>query len=121
MRAWRCLAVLLVFAGCASGSQSSTPAPPPPTITPAAPSPASVGSPASSPAPAPAPSPSAATASSASDWLTYQHDSARSGLIQGNYGASSTRQLWESDTLDGQIYAQPLVQGDRVIVATQNN
>jgi outer membrane protein assembly factor BamB len=57
----------------------------------------------------------------ADDWLTYQHDAQRSGRASGSYGVANTQQLWETRPLDGLVYAQPLVQGDRVFVATQND
>ena len=84
-------------------------------------SPASAaGSPAASPGTSPSVSPAPAQAGSA-DWVTYQHDTVRSGIAAGAYDAPNARQLWETDPLDGQVYAQPLVIGQRVYVATENN
>lgn len=55
------------------------------------------------------------------DWLTYQHDAARSGLTVGSYKAAQIKQLWESAQLDGLVYAQVLVHADRALAVTQNN
>lgn len=55
-------------------------------------------------------------------WLTYQHDAQRSGVADGTFpDPGSVGVLWESAQLDGQVYAQPLVAGGRVFIATQNN
>jgi outer membrane protein assembly factor BamB len=56
------------------------------------------------------------------DWSTYYHRNDRSGFsLDGPVSPSSVRQQWRSAVLDGQVYAQPLVVGDRVIVATEND
>ena len=58
----------------------------------------------------------------AGDWPTYNRDAARSGVSpdQGTLGA--VQPAWTSVELDGRlIYAQPLVVGDRVVVATEGN
>jgi hypothetical protein len=56
------------------------------------------------------------------DWGTYYHRSDRSGTsADGPVSAGSVRQQWRSAVLDGQVYAQPLVVGDRVIVATEDD
>jgi outer membrane protein assembly factor BamB len=80
----------------------------------------STSAPASSPAPAAAPSPAAAPAAT-SDWPTYQRDLSRSGLVASAIDPNAVQQLWETDQLDGQVYAQPLVVGGRVYVVTENN
>src|SRR5690348_2173177 len=54
-------------------------------------------------------------------WPTYRHDPQRSGFAPGPYDPASIKQVWESDPLDGQVYAQPIVVGGRVFVATENN
>jgi membrane-associated phospholipid phosphatase/outer membrane protein assembly factor BamB len=83
------------------------------TPTPAPPAQGSV------PSPAPAASPAASI--DQADWTTYQHDLARTGQVAGAFDAANTRMLWESDKLDGQVYAQVLVAGNRAITVTQNN
>jgi outer membrane protein assembly factor BamB len=62
------------------------------------------------------------------DWPTYHHDMARSGVASDDGvppGAGSVGQVkkdWTSPELDGEyIYAQPLVVGGRVLVATEGN
>jgi outer membrane protein assembly factor BamB len=55
-------------------------------------------------------------------WATYYGDTARTGLASdGPASAGNARRQWTSTTLDGDVYAQPLVVGDRVIVATEHN
>ncbi len=63
-----------------------------------------------------------AAASSAVGWTTYDHDAARSGFApDGPASPATAHQLWTSSLLDGDVYAQPLVLGDRVVVATEND
>ena len=100
----------------------ATPAPVAATAPAAAPPQPAAVSPVASPSASAAASASASPAAPASpDWLTYQHDAARSGRTTGAYNPASTTLLWESDPLDGQIYAQVLVAGARVFVATEND
>jgi len=54
------------------------------------------------------------------DWLTYHADNARTGYeAASNFTSVSTG--WTSPTLDGSVYAEPLVDGGAVLVATENN
>ena len=53
-------------------------------------------------------------------WTTYQHDASRSGAAPDRIGAD-LRRVWTSPTLDGAVYAQPLLIGDAVIVATERD
>ena len=53
------------------------------------------------------------------DWPTYHHDSARSGVSSDQAALGAITQAWTSPKLDGAIYAQPLVVGDRAFVATE--
>lgn len=55
-----------------------------------------------------------------SDWTMYHYDAARSGLVVGAPDPSSLASLWKQP-LDGAVYAEPLVIGGQVIVATENN
>ena len=70
---------------------------------------------------APSSPPTSGTApSSARQWLTYHRDIARSGNAPSEPSVSTVGQLWRAQ-LDGQVYAEPLVDGDRVIAATEND
>jgi hypothetical protein len=61
-------------------------------------------------------------AAAAAPWPTYYGDAARTGLTaDGPKQAASVRQQWASPPLDGDIYAQPLIAGGHVILATENN
>jgi outer membrane protein assembly factor BamB len=64
------------------------------------------------------PSTSAAPAAGNGDWTTYHRDNARSGYLAGLADPSRLTQAW-SARLDGAVYGQPLVVGDRVLVATE--
>ena len=69
-------------------------------------------------------SPSSTTSTSPGadgDWSAYHHDAARSGMSSDQQPLGSVAQAWTSDALDGYIYAEPLVVGDTVIVATEGN
>lgn len=57
-------------------------------------------------------------------WLTYDHDSERSGVDPTSPppgAASAIREAWTSPTLDAAVYAQPLVTPNAVVVATEND
>jgi hypothetical protein len=54
-------------------------------------------------------------------WTTYAFDNSRDGLDSGDPASSAVSSLWNSATLDGSIYAQPLVYGSEVIVVTEND
>ena len=68
--------------------------------------------------PATAPSATATGApgglSPADDWLTFHHDSGRSGAAGDAAPLGAVKKAWRSPELDGKIYAQPLVAGDHV-------
>jgi outer membrane protein assembly factor BamB len=150
MRAPVCLALLLALCDACSGpssdaaapatsaplaAQSPTAANPLPAAGAASPgaspsaraagsasaSPSASAGPAASPVPGGTGSGGGAGGGGQTDWLTYQHDLARSGQTAGAYRPAGTAMLWESDPLDGQIYAQVLVAGDRAFVATEND
>ena len=55
------------------------------------------------------------------DWPTYHRDNSRSGFDPGVFPNGPLNRLWTSDRLDGDIYAEPLVIGGRVLVATEQN
>jgi outer membrane protein assembly factor BamB len=54
-------------------------------------------------------------------WTTFHLDNARSGNDTLEPGYNSAIPAWESPALDGKIYAEPLVLGSTVYVATMNN
>lgn len=54
-------------------------------------------------------------------WPTYHLDPGRSGNDAGEPSFGSLGSLWDTGALDGAIYAEPLVDGNNVIVATENN
>jgi outer membrane protein assembly factor BamB len=54
------------------------------------------------------------------DWTTYHGDNARTGYQQV-VNFTSVKSDWNSTTLDGAIFAEPLVYGGDVFVATENN
>lgn len=60
------------------------------------------------------------TAQGAGEWLTYHHDVMRSGKATGQPPVSALGQVWRT-ALDGQLYAEPLVDGGRVIAATEHD
>src|SRR5436190_13288683 len=101
--------LLIVVAGCAD-----TPSSQPVTITPLALSPG-----ATSPVPGKT---STATASpvSSSDWTTYHYNNARTGYVANTLDPSQLTRAWGVQ-LDGAVYAEPLVVGQRVIVATEGD
>jgi outer membrane protein assembly factor BamB len=103
-------ALLGMLVGCGGTSQAS------PTLQPTAPPTAAP------PAAVPRPTRTTLQAQQPPDgWLTYQHDAQRSGRAAGSYDPATLHQLWETPPLDGLVYAQPLVQGGRVYVPTQND
>ena len=54
------------------------------------------------------------------DWPTYHHDNARTGVADQLAPLGTLRAAWQTK-LDGAVYGQPLVIGDRVIAATEHN
>jgi outer membrane protein assembly factor BamB len=63
--------------------------------------------------------PPAATAPAA--WTTYHADGARSGVDTTSPPLGTPRVLWRSPALDGDVYAEPLLAGGHVIVATEGD
>jgi outer membrane protein assembly factor BamB len=64
---------------------------------------------------------STTSSASAADWSTFHHDSARSGVASDQLPMGRVRKAWVSARLDGAPYAQPLVAGNHVFVATEAN
>src|SRR5204863_358376 len=73
--------------------------------------------PAAKSAPASSPLPSTTTGD---DWPTYHHDNGRSGAGAAQPAATTLTGAWQA-RLDGAVYGQPLVVGDRVLAATEND
>ena len=97
----------LLVAGCTSGGSGSGSA---------------TSAPASSRAPTSA-SPSVAptsTASTAEDWTTYHRTNDRAGYVAGLAAVTGLGPAWTAK-LDAEVYAQPLVVGDLVVAATEND
>ena len=103
-------AVALVAASCGSDHKSTSAAP----QSSASPTPTSASG-ASSPAA------SSSTAPAGADWTTWGHDTSRSGVTSDGPAAAGLHQAWTSGEVDGDVYAQPLVVGGSVIVATESN
>jgi polyvinyl alcohol dehydrogenase (cytochrome) len=62
-----------------------------------------------------------AAAAAVPAWTTYRHDEARSGIDPDSTSPVTPAQAWQTPALDGQVYAQPLVYGSYVYVATEND
>jgi len=56
-----------------------------------------------------------------SSWTTYHHDNARSGYDPNQPVAGGATTGWVSPTLDGQVYAEPLIYNSVVYAATLND
>ncbi len=59
--------------------------------------------------------------SSSDNWPTYHRDLSRSGFYPGVSLGASLHRLWTSEILDGDIYAEPLVLGGKVLAATEHD
>jgi len=99
-------ACTLLLVGCRSGEKRAGPTPAP------APSGSVSGS--------GVPTPSAAPSTADTDWTTYHHDNSRAGVAPALAPVGPLSRAWRAD-LDGPVYGQPLVVGDRVFAATENN
>jgi outer membrane protein assembly factor BamB len=54
-------------------------------------------------------------------WTVYHDDPAGSGVANGVGSVDTTARVWTSPTLHGQLFGEPLVFGDRVYVATEDD
>jgi len=59
-------------------------------------------------------------ASNSSNWTTYHLDNARTGYVASEHDPQQLARAW-SVQLDGAVYGEPLVVGDRVLVATEGD
>lgn len=64
--------------------------------------------------------PGSASTVGASDWITFQHDNARTGVAQGIARPGTLSVAWRAG-LDGAVYGQPLLLGGTLIAATEND
>jgi hypothetical protein len=110
-------ALLVAAIGCTSSATTTSPAPvSPTTVSPTTVSPTTV-----SPSAASSASASSASASSAAaDWPAYDRTAERSGVSVSSPALVAVRHSWTA-SVDGAVYAQPLVVGSEVIVATEND
>ncbi len=111
------LIIVWLAASCANPSTTPTSAGgSSPTLT------SVTSNPASTPSPTPvSPSPPTSSQTSSDDWPTYHRDSFRTGFVAGASLGSTAHRLWTSDRLDGDVYAEPLVIGGKVLAATEQN
>src|SRR5437660_4625726 len=100
--------LLLILSACSGGATGSTPQTTP-TIT----------SLALTPPAQPTGTPNGASTRS-TDWTTYHRDNKRTGYIASTPDARSLTRTWRRQ-LDGAVYAEPLVVGKHVIVATEGD
>ncbi len=111
------IGALVMLGACgSSGSAASGTSAVPATTSSGAISTASASTAADAP-----PGPAGAVASATDDWLTYHRDAGRTGLDPVGPALGHPHPVWRSPALDGQVYAEPLVAGNRVIVATEND
>src|SRR5215471_7030493 len=55
------------------------------------------------------------------DWPTFHHSGDRAGVAAAGSSFSDVQPTWTTPGLDGNVYAEPLYVGGRVLVATENN
>ena len=101
----------VVLAACTSAPVPAPTGSSPVALSPAAPSPASPSAPTmASPSPFEQPA-----------WTTYHADERRSGVDPSVSRLGDVGRVWTSTQLDGAVYAEPLVFGDSVFVATEGD
>src|SRR3954454_11389908 len=61
----------------------------------------------------------AAAIPAGADWPTYHRDGARTGVDPNEPALTPVRAAWTSPQLDGAVYAEPVVVGTTVFVATE--
>ncbi|MFI5035614.1 MAG: PQQ-binding-like beta-propeller repeat protein [Acidimicrobiales bacterium] len=60
-------------------------------------------------------------AATAGGWTVYHGDVAGSGATAAFRAVNTSRRAWTSPPLDGQLYGQPLVYGNEILVATEHD
>ena len=65
--------------------------------------------------------PAPAFAGSGSDWPVYHGNFIGSGVASGSTTFHGAKQAWTSRALHGQIFGEPLVEGNEVVVATETD
>jgi outer membrane protein assembly factor BamB len=105
------LGALLVLAGCGTGST--------PVNTLVAPT-AAINTLSATNPPASRTATPTRSAGTGDDWTTYHRDNARTGYIPDMLDPQQLAVAWNTQ-LDGAVYAEPLVVGGHIIVATENN
>ena len=105
---WVGMSLLMIFltscSGLSSSNDNASPTITPPVLT-------------STPQPKATPD---TPVTSSTDWTTYHSNNLRTGYIPGTPDPQSLSKIW-STQLDGSVYAEPLVVGNRVIVATEGD
>jgi outer membrane protein assembly factor BamB len=110
------LCVVGLVAACSSNKKNSQTAPTSdsPTSSSSAPSTSSRSSSSSS-------SSSSGSGTVGAAWLTWGGDATRSNVTSDGPDANGLRKIWTSAALDGDVYGEPLVVGNTVIVATSGD
>src|SRR6266516_5132409 len=105
---WAGISLLVLFLTACSGLTSSNKNVPP-TNTPLAPTPTTHST-----------TTPDTPATSSSDWTTYHANNLRTGYIPDTPDPHNLSKIW-STRLDGSVYAEPLIVGNRVIVVTEGD
>jgi outer membrane protein assembly factor BamB len=98
-------ALMVIVSGCGGATASTVPAITPVTMVPGAGSPATT---------------SGTFVVAGSDWTTYHNDNSRTGYLPNQPDPHRLTSAWKT-TLDGAVYAEPLVVHNHVIVATEGD
>ncbi len=107
---WAGMSLLLVLlTACGNGGTSTSTVQVTPTVTPL-----------QLPQQKTTPTATAIAAARSSDWTTYHRDRQRTGYIASTPDPQSLSKTWQK-SLDGAVYAEPLVVGKHVIVATEGD
>ena len=54
-------------------------------------------------------------------WTVYHHDPAGTGVAESVSAVDTSARAWTSPDLDGEIYGEPLIFGQRIYVATEKD